>query len=113
VNVELPGLPRQVTVAAGGRHEIPLPSFSGSGNSWSARAVSGADAATVTVRISPPPPPAAVPGTGPPEPRHAAERAVISGIRAGHARWRLELARSFGPRHPTAVVDIDIEVTNG
>jgi len=111
--VELPGLPQQVTVAVGGRHEIPLPSFSGSGNSWSVQAVSGADAATVTVETSPPPPPAAVPGTGPPEPRFAAERAIISGLRAGHARWRLELARSFGPRQPAALVDIDIEVTNG
>jgi len=113
VSVEVPGLPRRITVAAGGQHEIPLPSYAGSGNTWSATALSGEDVATVTVETGPPLPPAPVPGGGPPEPRLAAERAIVSGLRVGRAQWRLELARSFGPRHPVAVVDIDIEVATG
>lgn len=111
MSVEIPGLPRRITVTAGDQHEIPLPSYAGSGNTWSAIAVSGEDAATVTMETGPARPPAPVPGGGPPEPRLAAERAIVSGLRAGRAHWRLELARSFGPRQPVAVVDIDIEVT--
>src|SRR6266498_5034984 len=57
VSVEVPGLPRRITVTAGGQHEIPLPSYAGSGNTWSATAVSGEDVATVTVQTGPPLPP--------------------------------------------------------
>ena len=104
-------LPRRITLAAGGRREIPLPSYAGSGNAWSATPVSGEDVAAVTVETEPPPPPVPIPGGGPPEPRLSSERAIVSGLRVGHARWRLELARAFGPRQPTAVTNIDIEVT--
>jgi hypothetical protein len=111
VTFEVTGLPRQLTLAAGGRLEIPLPSYAGSGNAWSASCLSGPDVAGVSVALGPPVPPAPVPGSGPPQPRLATEHAVVRGLRAGTARWRLELARSFGPRQPVATVDIDITVT--
>jgi hypothetical protein len=113
VTFEVPGLPRQLTLAAGGRLEVPLPSYAGSGNAWSAACLTGEGVATVSVTTGPRLPPTAVPGGGPPQPRLAAEQAVVRGLRAGRARWRLELSRSFGPRQPVATVDIDIEVTPG
>jgi hypothetical protein len=111
VTVDVSHLPGRLTVPVGGQHRIPLPSYAGSGNAWSATCLTGADVATVTVRTSPPPPPAPVPGGGPPEPRLATEVAVVHGLQAGTARWRLQLARPFGPPHPLATRDLDIEVT--
>ncbi len=111
MSFEVPGLPRRITVAAGGQQEVALPSYAGSGNAWSATALTGEEVATVTVETGPRLPPADVPGGGPPEPRVAAERAIVRGLQVGQAQWRLALSRSFGPPEPTAVVDIDIEVT--
>jgi hypothetical protein len=113
VTVEIHGLPRRLSVAAGGQREISLPSYAGSGNAWSASCLTGEGVAAVAIQIGPQLPPAAVPGGGPPEPRLATEQAIIRGLRAGQSRWRLQLSRPFGPQEPTAAIDIDIEVTPG
>jgi hypothetical protein len=111
MSIDLSGLPRRLTVVVGDRLEIALPSYLGSGNAWSASCLYGADIALVTVAMTPPDPTAAEPGGGPPEPRLATERAVVRGLAVGESRWRLTLARSFGPPHPTATYDLDIDVT--
>ena len=111
MSIDLSGLPRRLTVAVGDRLEIALPSYLGSGNAWSASCLYGADVALVTVAMTPPDTTAAAPGGGPPEPRLATERAVVRGLTAGESRWRLTLARSFGPPEPTAIHDFDIDVS--
>ena len=109
MTIDVGDLSRPVTVAVGDCVELPLPSYSGSGNAWSAECLFGRDVARVVIMLKPPPTPAR-PGSGPPEPTLAAERVVVRGLSVGTAHWRLLLGRSFGPRTPTATADVEIIV---
>ena len=109
MTIDVGDLSRPVTVAVGDCVELPLPSYSGSGNSWSAECLSGKNVARVLIMMDPPPAPAR-PRSGPPEPALAAERAVVHGLSVGTAHWRLALARDFGPRTPTATADVEVIV---
>lgn len=112
MSVDLSALPERVTVRAGERAVLELPSYAGSGNYWSAEALAGEEAARVTVgplAAEPPPPPAAE--TEPPTAAPVAERAVIEGLAPGSSRWRLLLARRFGDRSPAAEHELEVLVT--
>ena len=105
MSIDLSQLPETVTVAAGAQLEIALPSYGGSGNYWSARPVSGADVARVSIRSgdaasqSGPTPD----GTQePPALSLVSERAVVVGIVPGESTWQLVLGRSFGTDPPAA-----------
>jgi hypothetical protein len=112
MTIDLSTLPQRVTIAVGGRRDIALPSYAGSGNRWSARCIGGGEVGEV--RIESGDAPSRPPGDGtaePPPPMLAAETAVVLGIAEGEATWRLELARSFGPRVPAATHDLCVIVT--
>src|SRR5206468_9835751 len=97
--IELSRLPRDITVTVGGRSEIPLPSYAGSGNAWSVTRVAGGDVARVWLESGEPTGVLAGRGDGivePPALALAAERAVVSGLVPGAASWRPMLARPFG-----------------
>ncbi len=106
--IDLSTLPRTVTVAVGSREELPLPSYAGSGNQWSARCIEGA-AARVWVEVGAAPTTAASPDAEPPTIALAPEKAVILGVAPGKAKWQLVLARSFDAA-VTAVREIDVRV---
>jgi hypothetical protein len=114
MKVDISGLPRRITLAAGDRAEIPLPSYAGSGNAWSVSCIRGQEVASVelgTAEVSPIP---TGPRDGTAEPPPLAlvqERAVVVGLARGVAVWRLLLARSFDvPGEPAAALDFEITV---
>ncbi|MGB9181240.1 MAG: hypothetical protein WCB68_18560 [Pyrinomonadaceae bacterium] len=113
MSVDLSSLPKRVAVAVGRRSEIPLPSYSGSGNRWSVQCLSGGDVVRVWVEPDEAPPIAASPGDGiaePPALMLVPDRAVVSGVSPGEAMCRLVLARPFGPSTPTAMHDFHVTV---
>jgi hypothetical protein len=116
MTIDLSGLPRRVSLSIGERLEIPLPSYVGSGNTWSAICLRGDDVARVSVLLGdlPPLPPIRADGVvEPPALMLVPEFAVVEGLAYGEANWRLALARSFDPSNPAAVHDLDITVCNG
>jgi hypothetical protein len=115
VTVNLSALPRNVALAVGDRTVIPLPSYAGSGNTWSAVCVRGQNVAHVAVELDEATtvPAALVDGTAPPPPLMLVqERAVVSGIASGEALWRLVLSRPFDPSHQTAAHDLLVAVAS-
>jgi hypothetical protein len=113
MTVDLSSLPQRVWVAAGRRNEIPLPSYAGSGNSWSVQCLSGGDVVRVWVEPDETPSIAASPGDGitePPSLMLIPDRVVVSGLAPGEAMCRLVLARPFGPSMPTATHDFHVTV---
>jgi hypothetical protein len=113
MTVDLSSLPQRVSVAAGRRIEIPLPSYSGSGNSWSVQCLSGGDVVRVSVEPVETPPMAASPGDGitePPALMLVPDRVVVSGLAPGEAVCRLVLARLFDPSTPTATHDFHVTI---
>ena len=113
MTVDLSDLPRKITLGVGDRLEIPLPSYSGSGNAWSVTGLSGQEIAQVSVEPAEAPAVPPSPGDGTAEPPDLVlvpDRAVVSGLAAGEAIWRLVLARSFGPSTPTAVHNLHVTV---
>jgi hypothetical protein len=116
MTIDLLGLPRRISLSIGERLEIPLPSYVGSGNTWSARCLRGEDVARVSVLLGdlPPTPPMQADGVvEPPALVLVPEFAVVEGLACGEANWRLSLARSFDPSNPAAVHDLDITVWSG
>jgi hypothetical protein len=114
MGIDLSAIPTLLTLAPGGQTQLVLPSYTGSGNVWSARPLSGeqiADVRVETVLASPPADRVVPPGGGPPEPVLAGERLVVHGLNVGTARWLLTLSRSFGPPEPTATAELEIIVT--
>ncbi|HEY7035539.1 MAG TPA: hypothetical protein VH482_29635 [Thermomicrobiales bacterium] len=115
MSIDLSALPRHVTVAVGGRREIPLPSYAGSGNAWSATPVSGEEVARVSVELGGAPAAPMRPADGTAEPPALVmvpEVAVVVGLARGEATWRLVLARSFDPAHPTATHELRVTVVD-
>jgi hypothetical protein len=115
MSIDLSALPRRVTLAVGARTEIPLPSYAGSGNTWSASCVRGADVARVSVELGAAPPTPARPADGTAEPPplgYVPERAVVVALARGDALWRLALARSFGPPDPAATHELAVTVVD-
>lgn len=111
MTIDLSSVPRHVTLAVGESLAIPLPSYSGSGNAWSATCVRGDAVAQVSVEVGgAPPAPDAGSGGAPPQLMLADELAVVRGLASGDAVWTLVLARSFGPPTPTATHDIEVTV---
>lgn len=113
MTIDLSSLPLGITVAVGGRSEICLPSYAGSGNSWSVRRVGGGEVARVWVEMGESPTAVASPGDGiaePPALMLVPERAVVLGLAPGEATWRLVLARPFGPSTPIAAHDFHVTV---
>ena len=114
MSVDLSALPRRVTVRVGEVVEVPLPSFAGSGNLWTARPAGdpgGAGIAEVTVRTEPSAAPPGTPGGAPPSSWSAPVAALVAGRAPGSARWLLVLARPFAPDPPTAVHELEVEVS--
>ena len=112
MTIDLSNLPREISVAVGGRNETPLPSYAGSGNIWSVRRVAGGEVARVWVEPGDAPMVAASPSKGITEPPALVlvpERAVVLGLHPGEATWRLVLARPFGP--PVPIAEHDFQVT--
>jgi hypothetical protein len=111
---DLSGLPRHITLRVGERAEVPLPSYAGSGNSWSAIRLSDSGVADVSVEFteaSPPPSASLTDGTAEPPPLFLVpERAVVSALAPGKARWQLVLARPFASSPPTAVHEFQVTV---
>jgi hypothetical protein len=89
-----------------GEHLVfPLPSYAGSGNSWSAVCLGGHAVATVSVELDDVPQFQAISGDGATEPPSlmlVTERVVVCGLASGEAIWQLVLARSFDLSKPTA-----------
>ena len=109
---ELADLPSHITLTVGDRAEIPLPSYAGSGNSWSVSGDPGQKVADLAVEVEAPAP---TPGRGdgvsePPAMSVASERAVVRALQPGEAIWHLVLARSFGPPEPAATHDVRVTV---
>ncbi len=114
MSVDLSALPRRVRVAVGAVVEVPLPSFAGSGNLWTARPADDpatAQAAEVTVRTEPAAVPSGEVGGEPPSSYSTPVVAVVTGRSPGAARWLLVLARPFAPDPPTAVHELTIDVS--
>jgi hypothetical protein len=113
MSVDLSSLPRKITLAVGARAEVRLPSYSGSGNSWSVTRVSGPEAARAWVEPADDVSVPASPADGTAEPPALVlvpDRAVVVGVAPGEATWRLVLARPFGPSTPAAVHDFQVTV---
>lgn len=111
MTIDLSSVPRHVTLAVGESVAIPLPSYAGSGNAWSATCVRGDAVAQVSIALAGAPPEAAGNGAAePPQLMLADEQAVVRGIASGDALWTLVLARSFGPPTPTATHDVAVTV---
>ena len=103
-------LPEHITLAVGDRAEIPLPSYLGSGNSWSVTSDLDQGVAVLVVELEPP---ALAPerGEGEPPPLSlASERAVVTALAPGEVTWRLVLGRSFGRSEPAATHDVRVTV---
>jgi hypothetical protein len=115
MSVDLSEVPHRVTVQVGAVVEVPLPSFAGSGNLWTARPASdpgAAGIAEVTVRTDPAAaPPGGRPGGEPPSSYAMPVVAEVAGRSPGSTRWLLVLARPFAPDTPTAMHELDIEVS--
>ena len=112
MTIDLSSVPLHVTLAVGETIAIPLPSYAGSGNAWSATCVRDAAVAQVSIELGGAPP-AGVAGDGAAEPTQlmlAEEQAVVRGLASGKALWTLVLARSFGPPVPTATHDVEVTV---
>jgi len=115
VSVDLSALPRRVTVQVGEVVEVPLPSFAGSGNLWTARPADqpgAAGAAVVSVRTeAAAAAPSSPAGGEPPSSYSSPVVAVVDGRAPGSTRWLLVLARPFAPDTPTAVHELDVDVS--
>lgn len=101
-------LPGELSVAVGQTVRLPLVSALGSGNTWHAEVDGYAAQAAVEVSS---PPRAEVLGGLPPSTSSAAETLVVTGIRAGEARLRLVLSRSWQPDTPLARHQLAVTVT--
>jgi hypothetical protein len=113
MSVDLSALPQKITLPVGGRHEFALPSYTGSGNSWSIECLRGREVARLSIEQVGLAEILRTPGNGstePPELTLTPEVVVISGLAAGESTWRLILARSFGPSTPTASHDVFVTV---
>jgi hypothetical protein len=100
-------------VTVGEASEIPLPSYAGSGNIWSAVCVNGQGVAQVSVELAERPAIPATPRDGKAEPPPLTlvpERAIVHGLTPGEATWQLVLARPFGPSQPAARHDLQVTV---
>jgi len=113
VTVNVADLPRHVSVTVGGRVEIPLPSYAGSGNTWTALCSRGEEVADVLVELgeSPAPPTPSADGTAePPLLALTPETAVVRGRSPGEATWQLVLSRPFGPSTTAATHELQVTV---
>lgn len=108
---DLSALPPAVTLPVGGRVLVRLPSYSGSGNAWSARCLDGSGVADLQVQVGPATQEGyALPPDEPPDAAPAPETLVVEGVEVGEARWQLVLARSFAPAAPTATHELRVTV---
>lgn len=104
-------LPDEVTLEVGAFTQLPLPTYSGSGNVWSVQEVEGPGSTSVAIGHRPPDAvEEAAPGAPPPTPSLATQYALVTGLSEGVARWRLVLARPWQPESPTAVHELTIQV---
>lgn len=101
-------LPGELSIAVGQTLRLPLTSAMGSGNTWHAEL--DGSAAQVAVEVTGPPR-AEVLGGLPPSTSSAAETLAVTGIRAGAARLRLVLSRSWQPDTPLAQHQLVVTVT--
>ena len=116
MTIDLSVLPKHVTLTVGERIELPLPSYAGSGNAWSATCIRGLGVADIAVAMghsasADAAPTLPVDGTAePPALMLVPERAVVRGLACGEAIWHLVLARSFDPARATATHVLQIAV---
>lgn len=111
MTIDLSNLPQQVRLAVGESTEIPLPSYADSGNTWSAICLGGHGVASVSIELGDVMLDTHGNGTAEPPPLMLVpERAVVSGLAAGEADWRLVLSRSFGAAPAAATHEIRIAV---
>ena len=113
MTLDFPDLPRSIELTVGDRTEIPLPSYAGSGNIWSAKFISGQGVCQVAVVLGYPPVASGLPAGGMTEPPPLVlvpERAVVSGLAPGEAIWRLVLGRPFNSFELTAAHDLEVTV---
>lgn len=113
MSVDLSELPREVIVRVGERQAISLPSYFGSGNSWSIRTISGEDVARVWIELPESPDVVEPPDIGttePPDLMLVQESVIVLGLAPGKAMCELILARAFGAREPTATHELQVTV---
>jgi hypothetical protein len=113
MSVDLSDLPREVIVKVGERQAISLPSYFGSGNSWSVRVVRGEDVARVWIELPETPDVAEPPDQGttePPDLMLVQESVIVLGLAAGKATCELTLARAFEATKPTATHELQVTV---
>lgn len=113
MTIDLSGMPKRITVAVREASEIPLPSYAGSGNIWSAVCVNGQGVAEVSVELGKQPAIPATPPDGTAEPPPLTlipEYAIVRGLTPGEATWQLVLARPFGPSIPLTTHDLQVKV---
>ncbi len=113
MTADLSAVPEWVGVGVGERVTVPLPSFAGSGNTWSC---TGYDEGVVHASIEIAAPQASQPGDGttePPAMELASVHLTLVGASAGTTTVRLVLARSFAPLPPTAEHTITVAVNEG
>lgn len=113
MTVDLSDLPKTIRLAVGDCVEIAMPSYSGSGNAWSATQMSGGKVVSLSVGPKEAPQTQVVRRGGTTEPPPLSlvpERVVISALAPGEAVWQLVLARPFDRAGPTARHEVRITV---
>ena len=109
-----PDLPDEITVQAGRSVDLELPSYAGSGYSWTVESPGGTDIATAVLGAlgnDPASPPPQEPGvTEPPTVTLVPGRLTITGISPGTTHCYLTLRRSFASGPPAARYDLQITV---
>lgn len=105
MTADLSDVPSHLTMAVGERIAIPLPSFAGSGNSWSVRCRHANSVVDVRVELDRSPIEPLAEGDGatePPQPVLVRELLVVSGLAVGEDVCQLDLSRAFGLSRKTA-----------
>ena len=109
-----PNLPDAITVQAGRSVDLELPSYAGSGYSWSVEAPTGtaiADAVLRPLGNAPTGPPPQEPGvTEPPDLVLIPDQLTITGRSPGITHCRLTLRRRFDPDPPAVQHDVRVTV---
>lgn len=109
-----PELPAEISVRAGRSVDLELPSYAGSGYSWSLEFPDGTDIATAVLEplVNAPagPPPQELGVSEPPALTLVPDRLTITGLSPGTTYCHLTLRRPFVPGPPAAQYDVHVTV---
>ena len=110
-----PELPNEITVQAGHSVDLELPSYAGSGYSWSLESSGDSDIANAVlgplVNAPAGPPPQELGVSEPPALTVVPDQLTITGLSPGTTHRHLTLRRPFATGPPAAQYDVQISVT--